>query len=150
MVFLLLVAALFWRNAVAAKHNRTAFALAEAAARDGDFSRALRIINSRPPGEGDVAAAADQWAVGIIAYRCLSGRLPYTAEADLDVLMQVVRGEYEPLDFAAPGLPDALTSCVERALALEPAHRHSDTRSFAQALLEVARPPSMVPSENRP
>jgi hypothetical protein len=56
LVFLLLVAALFWRNAVAAKHNRTAFALAEAAARDGDFSRALRIINSRPPGKGDVAA----------------------------------------------------------------------------------------------
>ena len=52
-IVLLLVAALYWRSAVAGKHNRRAFELAKAAATDGDYPLALRIINSRPPGRND-------------------------------------------------------------------------------------------------
>jgi len=55
-LLLLLVAALVWRNAVVARHNQQAYEAAVSAASAGDYPRALRIINSRPPGQGDEEA----------------------------------------------------------------------------------------------
>lgn len=60
-LLLVLVAALFWRNAVAAKHNRAAFERAAEAVANGDHSLALRIVNSRPPGERDESSER-RWA----------------------------------------------------------------------------------------
>jgi serine/threonine-protein kinase len=70
-------------------------------------------------GERDVDARADVWAIGVIAYECLSGRRPLEGSSYAQLVRSATRGAHEPLARAAPSVSPALASLVDRMLAYE-------------------------------
>lgn len=96
-------------------------------------------------GEG-ATPASDQFAVGVLLYRLLSGRYPYAGD-DLEGLRQQQLGEARrPLRELRPDLPRALTRAIERALAPDPARRHAGVLVLLAALEASLRPWRVRPS----
>lgn len=83
---------------------------------------------------------SDVYALGIVAYECLAGRAPFTGDNPFAVAMQRVERPPPPL---GPGVPAAVASVVERALATDPALRWPSAAQFALAAerTSVASPP---------
>jgi serine/threonine-protein kinase len=91
---------------------------------------------------GAIDARADIYALGVVGYLAVSGRLPFES-ANLPALLVRQSTEDAPsvLD-AAPGLPPALGAAIDRCLALEPARRFQSGEALAEALAP--------PQETRP
>jgi serine/threonine-protein kinase len=78
-----------------------------------------------------VEPASDVYALGILLYRMLSGRSPWTAENTTQMLTAHLYIDPVPLP-ALPGVPDDVTDLCNRCLAKDPADRPS-----AQVVAEV-------------
>ncbi len=87
----------------------------------------------------DVTAAADQYAMGCVAYEMLSGRLPVEGDSLHALLIAKATREPEALAAVRPELAPALCACVMRAIARDPARRHPDLESFRAALVAACR-----------
>lgn len=99
----------------------------------------------------------DIYALGVLTYELLTGRTPYASETPLAVLLAHGR---EPLPLPShvePRIGAPLERVLLRALAVDPAARHPDARSFIASLDEAfeedARRPATafvpVPAEAR-
>ena len=85
---------------------------------------------------------SDLYALGVVGYLAVSGRLPFEAS---NVPALLIRQATEPAPGvlrAAPGLPPALATAIDRCLARDPAHRFPDGEAMAAALAPApeARP----------
>src|SRR5256885_11293407 len=77
-------------------------------------------------------ALSDVYALGVVAYQCLSGHRPFEGDNPLEIAMRHVRENPPPL----PGdIPPAVRQIVERSMAKDPAARWPS----AAALAQVAR-----------
>ena len=82
---------------------------------------------------------ADLYALGVIAFRWLTGALPFD-ELDLIGKMTAVTSGVRPSAVAlSPGLPATVDAWVSRALAIEPADRFQTGRDFYDALTAALR-----------
>jgi hypothetical protein len=75
---------------------------------------------------------SDVYALGIVAYQCLSGRRPFEGENPLEIAMRHVRDTPPPLP---PDIPPPVRQIVETAMAKDPAQRYPS----AAALGHIAR-----------
>lgn len=87
---------------------------------------------------------ADQYALGVVTWQALAGRLPYQGDSPLATLRAADRGERPALVGLAPDAPATLVQAVERASARDPDERFSDCRALAAALrsAELDLPPA--------
>ncbi len=86
-------------------------------------------------GRGEEAGpAADLYALGVVTYQLLSGRLPYEADSLTELALRQQREAPQRLDVLNPDVPPELAAAVARALALEPAARYPDALAMADAL----------------
>ena len=86
---------------------------------------------------------SDIYALGVVGYLAVSGRLPYEAPTVPALLLRQATQEPPSVMRAAPGLPPALGAAIDRCLARDPAARFSDGEALAEAL---APPPDARPS----
>jgi serine/threonine-protein kinase len=84
---------------------------------------------------------ADIFALAIIAYRCITGRLPFDAPTGIGVLYQVVHADPPALTRLAKDLSRQVDRVMARALAKEPGDRHPSVRAFADDLIRALRAP---------
>lgn len=81
--------------------------------------------------------ATDLHALGVLGYEMLAGRLPYTGDS-MGALLQAVASEAPPdLHRLRPSVPEALSDCVARLLAKQPASRPPDGAHLAQMLQRI-------------
>lgn len=87
--------------------------------------------------------ASDVYALGVVAYQCLSGRRPFEGENPLDIAMQHVRDTPRPLP---ADIPPAVRAIVERSMAKDPAARWPTAATLAAVARQAATPaPPMRP-----
>ena len=87
-----------------------------------------------------ISPASDQYALGVILYECVTGRLPYEGSNLAAIFQGIVTGNYRPPRAHRPDLPDDFQRVISRAMSLAPADRFPDLRQMGRALLEFASP----------
>ena len=76
--------------------------------------------------------AADLYALGVVTYQLLSGRLPYEAQSLTELALKQQREVPPRLDELNPDVPPQLAVAVDRALALDPRDRYAGRRRDAR------------------
>lgn len=114
-----------------------------------------------------VGPPADLYALGIVLYEMLSGRVPFEGDSAVNVALRHVQEAPEPLTERNPLVPVALESVVMRALAKDPRQRYQsademgveldqvrqglpisdETAVIGAATLAMARPAPPTPTE---
>jgi serine/threonine protein kinase len=83
--------------------------------------------------------ASDLYALGVVAYQLMAGRLPYDAASLTDLARLQESGPPARLDELAPDVPPTLASAVARALHRDPERRYADAAAMEQALRDGLR-----------
>ena len=80
-------------------------------------------------------AASDVYALGVVAYQCLSGHRPFDGATPIEIAMKHVRDTPRPL----PGdIPPPVRAIVDRALAKDPAARWPSASAMAAVARQAA------------
>ena len=87
----------------------------------------------------DADKRADLYAVGVIFYQLLTGRLPFEAESPTQVvLMHITEQPADPRSVAPDRMiPSLLADVCLMALAKDPAHRFSNADEYAEAITDA-------------
>jgi eukaryotic-like serine/threonine-protein kinase len=83
--------------------------------------------------------SSDLYALGVVSYQLLAGRLPYEAASLTDLARQQETRAPQPLHEVDPEIPRALSLVVARALARDPADRFADAGEMERALADSLR-----------
>lgn len=99
-------------------------------------------------GRSGLDGRSDIYALGVMGFRMLSGKIPFDAGSVEQVLARRLTQDPPPLRSLAPQVPDDLAAAIDRCLAREPAARWPDARSLRDALapgrgLDVDLPPAL-------
>lgn len=89
----------------------------------------------------------DLYAVGIILFELLTGRVPFDASSSHEVLrLQATAPRPDPREMHPDrAIPAALATVCMRAIAIDPAARYADTRALAAAVVEAGAQASSTP-----
>jgi serine/threonine-protein kinase len=76
----------------------------------------------------------DLWALAVIAYRCLTGRLPFDSTGHGDLAMQILVAPLPVPSETCPGLPEPVDGWWIKAASRDPELRHHSALALVQAL----------------
>ncbi len=88
-------------------------------------------------GIGEIDHRADLWALGVIAFQCVTGELPFDSEGVGDLLIKITIGDAPIPSRVYPGVPANFDVWFAKACAREPAKRFQSAREMAVALAGV-------------
>jgi len=86
-----------------------------------------------------VDARSDLFSVGTLLYVMVCRRFPFDAPTDLEVLLLVRDGTYQPPEIALPGLNPEIYRVIKRALAKSPADRYQRAEEMLIDVEQVMR-----------
>jgi serine/threonine-protein kinase len=90
-------------------------------------ARGLRTVDHR----------SDIWSVGVITFRCMTGRLPFEGESVGDVLVKLCTGPIPSPSEVVPGMPAGFDAWMARALTRELSARFSSAAELGEALAGI-------------
>ncbi|UTI66625.1 protein kinase [Paraconexibacter antarcticus] len=82
---------------------------------------------------------ADLYALGVVTYQLLSGRLPYEAASLTELALKQQREAPAYLHELDPEIPEELSLAVDRSLALDAADRFGSAEAMARAIADGAQ-----------
>jgi len=116
----------------------TDFGIARAGASDmtetGSIMGTAQYLSPEQAQGHSVTAAADLYAIGMVLYELLAGRLPFHGDSAVTIALKQVSEAPVPPSVHNPAVPPELDAIVLRALEKEPAHRFADAEEFIAAL----------------
>lgn len=77
---------------------------------------------------------SDQWALAVVTYRMLTGRLPFEGKSALQILGAIQKQPAPAIRGLVPDLPDHVARAIERAMSKEKTQRFESVQDFVRAL----------------
>ena len=84
-------------------------------------------------GGGGVDARSDMWALGVIIYECITGRLPFPGRSVAELIVNMSVGRFDPPTTVRPMLPRELDAWFTRALGKRKEQRFPRVEDMAQS-----------------
>ncbi|HEX4562312.1 MAG TPA: protein kinase [Gemmatimonadales bacterium] len=81
-----------------------------------------------------VDGRADQYSLGVVGYRMITGALPFAGDSIHTILYKHIFEEPPPVRSVRPDIPEPLSTAIQRAMAKEPAQRYATMEEFATAV----------------
>jgi serine/threonine protein kinase len=88
-------------------------------------------------GEQAADARSDLYSLGVVGFRMLTGRLPFSGGSAQSIVAQHVALEPPPVGHYAPHVPEQVCRVIDRCLAKKPVKRWPDADAFRTALLKA-------------
>ena len=82
----------------------------------------------------EVTPAADLWSLGVVLFEMVTGKRPFRAKSEPELIRKIVESEAPPLGIGGP----QLARIVARALEKSPELRYASAREMQEDLLEAA------------
>ena len=98
----------------------------------------------------EISGATDIYALGVVAFQAITGKLPFNAPSVLQLMLQVVQEPIPNLEDFVEDIPPQLNSVLSRAMAKDPEARYSSAQEFADAFSDAISVITKVPILNRP
>lgn len=95
----------------------------------------------------DITHQTDIYSLGVLMYQLFSGRLPFTAKSQPELIRKIKEEEPTPLSVIRPDVPEFLAKIVEHCMEKKPAKRYATWSDIAQDLTS-AHSQLELPSEN--
>ncbi|MRG96240.1 serine/threonine-protein kinase [Polyangium spumosum] len=89
-------------------------------------------------GEDEIGPSADVFALGCVAFQCLTGQPPFFASSALVILAKVLFEEAPSVAALRPGTPPGLAALVARMLEKDPSRRPADAAALRDELARLA------------
>lgn len=77
---------------------------------------------------------SDIYALGATLYHMLVGKVPYSGENTLELILAKEAGKYTPARTLRPEVPERLDLIIDKMMAKDPKHRYSDCRQIINDL----------------
>lgn len=81
----------------------------------------------------ELTPAADQYALAVLVYAMITGRVPFEANTPYELLHKHLHEQPTPANAFRADVPDAINIVLTRALSKEPSERFPSVSNFAQA-----------------
>jgi serine/threonine protein kinase len=96
---------------------------------------------------GKPTAQADLWSVAVVAYECLTGRMPFDGPTLNDVFCALDRGGFAPVSHFRPDLPGEIDGFFARAFSQRSTDRFANAAAMHEALVALPWADAQVPEE---
>jgi len=93
---------------------------------------------------------ADLYALGVLLYDLMTGRVPFKGDDPLTIVSQHVHAPVVPPRVLCPNIPLALETVIVRLLAKDPAQRFSTAAETRAALLDSLKSAESLPADTAP
>ncbi len=106
--------------------------------RDSGLFGTINYLSPEYIQDGRFDRRSDIYALGLILYELLTGRLPFSESAPLKVLLERVQKDPEPALSFSPRAPKKLNAIIMRAIARNPDRRYQSANDMLKDILEFA------------
>lgn len=89
--------------------------------------------------EEPASTSSDMYALGILLYEMVTGRVPFSAETPMAVYWKQLREQPLPPSRLLPDLPHSIEQVILRALEKDPGKRYQRADALAQAYVQALR-----------
>ncbi len=100
--------------------------------------------------DGPATTSSDIYALGVVLYQMITGRVPFTGETPVAVYMKHVREQPLPPSFYNPDIPHSVDQVVLRALEKDPRRRYQSPQELAEAFEQARLQPSVHQTQEMP
>ncbi len=87
---------------------------------------------------GVVDNRSDLYAIGVVLYQMVTGRVPFNASSFNELLFKIALESPEPVEQIVPDCPPSFTAIINKAMAREPEARFQSSQEFRAVLQQWA------------
>jgi len=98
-------------------------------------------------GGEEVDHRTDIWALGVVSYEMLTGKLPFQGDHEAAIIYEILNAEPKAIQWFRSDVPDHVVTLVSQLLEKDPVHRLSSTKEIIQRLQEPL--PERTPGEGK-